>query len=528
MWRRLSHAFLVPLRVILNSASINEPQIRQFSNIPAWKHLIFENRTYYAGDWRPAKSGETFSVVNPATNQHLCIVPATSTSEAESSIDVASRSQKDWASKPVGDRANVMQKWANSLRQNIDALAQLITAENGKSLSDAHAEVLSGATALEWYAEEAKRSFGYVVPSNRGRYRQQLIIHQPVGVVGVITPWNFPLSMVTRKVGAALAAGCSVIIKPAEDTPLSALAITQLGLQEADIPPGVLNVLTATKTPEGAEAIGNVLCSHPSVHLIGFTGSTKVGKMLYQKAASYGKRVLLEMGGNAPFIVFDSADINKAVTGAIACKFRCSGQTCISANRIFVQSKIYEQFSTKFAEAASKLVIGDGSRQGVKLGPVINSIALAKVENLVTEALKDGAKPLLGAQGRLQSPQFANGFFYPTTVLINCQPSMRCMEQEIFGPVASLCRFDTEDEVIKLANDTSYGLAGYLYTTEIPQAWRVSELLQVGMVGINTGLVSTIELPFGGVKDSGMGREGGPHALLEFMNTKTLSWDVSP
>ncbi|KAH9578472.1 Succinate-semialdehyde dehydrogenase, mitochondrial, variant 2 [Schistosoma haematobium] len=296
---------------------------------PFWGQLVPENKAFYSGRWEPSLSGKAFSVVNPATGEHLGLVPACSKNECEISVNVASVSQKEWKSKTPGERSSVIRKWADTIRQNVDSLTDLIVAENGKSSFDARNEVLSGVSALEWYAEEAKRVFGLYIPSLSSHSRRQLIAQQPIGVVGVITPWNFPLSMVTRKVGAALASGCSVIIKPAEDTPLTSLAITYLGIEKAGIPPGVLNVITAAVDDNGAEEIGNVLCTHPIVRLIGFTGSTEVGTMLYAKAANYGKRVLLEMGGNAPFIIFDSANIEKAVTGAVGCKFRCSGQVSI-------------------------------------------------------------------------------------------------------------------------------------------------------------------------------------------------------
>nr|ABS45104.1 aldehyde dehydrogenase NAD(P)+-like protein [Schistosoma japonicum] len=500
--------------------------------ISSWLQLIPENRAFYSGKWEPSLSGKTLSVLNPATGELLGSVPACSRDECEISVNVASISQKEWALKTPDERYSVIRKWADTIRQNIDSLADLIVAENGKSLSDARTEVLSGVSALEWYSEEAKRVFGYHIPSLRSHSRHQLIVHQPIGVVGVITPWNFPLSMITRKVGAALASGCSVIVKPAEDTPLTSLAVAYLGVEKAGIPPGVLNVITAAGDDSGAEQVGNVLCTHPLVRLVGFTGSTKVGTMLYTKAAECGKRVLLEMGGNAPFIIFDSANIDKAVAGATGCKFRCSGQTCISANRIFVHDKVHDVFVSKLTEAVSLLHMGNGVHPDVKLGPVINEKALNKIEKLVNSAVENGAQTLIGGHGRLKGKNsfgfdYSNGYFYPATVLSNCHTKMTCMEEEVFGPVASVCKFKTEEEVIELANKTPYGLAGYIYTENINQAWRTANQLQVGMVGLNTGFVSTIELPFGGVKSSGIGREGGPNALHEFMDTKTITWDTS-
>ncbi|CAH8485956.1 unnamed protein product [Schistosoma rodhaini] len=498
----------------------------------SWGHLVPENKAFYSGRWEPSLSGKTFSVVNPATGEHLGSVPACSKNECEISVNVASVSQKEWRLKTPGERSSVIRKWADTIRQNVDSLTDLIVAENGKSSFDARNEVLAGVSALEWYAEEAKRVFGLYIPSLSSHSRRQLVAQQPIGVVGVITPWNFPLSMVTRKVGAALASGCSAIIKPAEDTPLTSLAVTYLGVEKAGIPPGVLNVITASVDDNGAEEIGNVLCTHPIVRLIGFTGSTKVGTMLYTKAANYGKRVLLEMGGNAPFIVFDSANIEKAVAGALGCKFRCSGQTCISANRIFVHDEIHDVFISKLTEAVCRLHMGNGADPNINLGPVINEKALTKIEKLVNLSVEHGAYALIGGHSRLKGKSsfgfdYSNGYFYPATVLSNCHTKMACMEEEVFGPVASVCRFKTEEEVIELANATPYGLGGYIYTENINQAWRIADELQVGMVGLNTGFVSTIELPFGGVKNSGIGREGGPNALHEFMDIKTITWDTS-
>ncbi|CAH8461349.1 unnamed protein product [Heterobilharzia americana] len=400
----------------------------------SWHQLVPENKALYSGKWESSLSGKSFPVFNPATGERLRSVPACSKEECEVCINTTSVSQKEWASKSPDERSSIIRKWADTIRENVDSLTALITAENGKSSSDARTEVLSGILALEWYAEEARRVFGRYVPSLRSHSKKQLIIHQPVGVVGVITPWNFPLSMITRKAGAALASGCSVIVKPSEDTPLW-------------------------------------------LHWF-----TKVGMMLYAKAANHGKRVLLEMGGNAPFIVFDSANLEKAITGTLGCKFRCSGQTCVSANRIFVHESIYDKFVTKLSEAVSRLHMGDGANSNVNLGPVINMKALNKIEDLVRSAIE---------------------------------------------MVPKLCRFRSEESVIELANETSYGLAGYIYTEDMGQAWRMAEKLQVGMVGLNTGFVSTVELPFGGVKNSGIGREGGPNALHEFMDIKTITWDVS-
>ncbi|KAA3677559.1 succinate-semialdehyde dehydrogenase [Paragonimus westermani] len=420
-----------------------------------------------------AVSGKTFPVLNPANGKLLRTVPSMSSHEVQLAIASAKTNQEAWAKTPANERAGVIRRWADTIRENQEALAQLITAENGKTISDARVEVSASFGALEWYAEEAKRTYGSFVPAIHVTSRRQLIQHQPVGVVGVITPWNFPLAMITRKVGAAIAAGCAVVLKPAEDTPLSALALTQLALTSAQLPAGLLQIITASR--DEAEQVGNTLCTNPDVRLIGFTGSTAVGKMLYTKAAAHGKRVLLELGGNAPFLVFQSANLDRAVAGAVACKFRCSGQ----------------------------------------------------VHNLVESAKTNGANAVVG--GTLpNASKYAEGCFYPATVLADCAPNMVCVDNEIFGPVAPVIRFRSETEAIELANSTPYGLAAYLYTQEIRQAWHVAEQLQFGMIGVNSPRVSSIEMPFGGIKDSGIGREGGQHSLIEFMDVKTISWDLDP
>ncbi|TPP64815.1 NAD-dependent succinate-semialdehyde dehydrogenase [Fasciola gigantica] len=331
--------------------------------------------------------------------------------------------------------------------------------------------------------------------------------------------------MITRKAGAALAAGCAVVLKPAEDTPLSALAITHLAVSNAKLPAGLLNTITASRDPEGAQAIGEVLCKDPLVRLIGFTGSTSVGKRLYSQASVYGKRVLLELGGNAPFVVFSSANLDRAVKGMIASKFRCSGQTCVSANRILVEDCIYDEFVERAVAAVQQLKVGDGSEQNTRIGPLINEAAVNKVNTLVELAKEAGAKALVGGSLPTGEP-FNRGYFYPPTVLADCSASMNCVRNEIFGPVAPICRFKTETEAIEMANDTAYGLAAYVYTNDIRQAWHFSEQVAFGMVGLNSPRVSSSEMPFGGIKDSGIGREGGPDALYEFMDLKTINWDL--
>ncbi|THD21990.1 Aldehyde dehydrogenase NAD(P)+ protein [Fasciola hepatica] len=515
-------------------------------NTVSWTHLIPKNKAYVAGEWITASSGKTFPVLNPANRTELCHVPAMSSDEVHMAIQSAKVAQSSWSRRPAESRAAIIRDWARAIEENRDALAQLITAENGKTLSDSYAEVSSGVASLYWYAEEAKRIYGKVVPSLDVSNRRQLIHYRPVGVVGIVTPWNFPLSMITRKAGAALAAGCAVILKPAEDTPLSALAITHLAVSNAKLPAGLLNTITASRDPEGAQAIGEVLCKDPLVRLIGFTGSTSVGKRLYSQASVHGKRVLLELGGNAPFVVFSSANLDRAVKGMIASKFRCSGQvivlpisfgycpccflpsktqTCVSANRILVEDCIYDEFVERTVAAVQQLKMGDGSEQNTRIGPLINEAAVNKVNMLVESAKEAGAKALVGGSLPTGEP-FNRGCFYPPTVLADCSASMNCVRNEIFGPVAPICRFKTETEAIEMANGTAYGLAAYVYTNDIRQAWHFSEQVAFGMVGLNSPRVSSSEMPFGGIKDSGIGREGGPDALYEFMDLKTINWDL--
>ena len=473
-------------------------------------NLLHDN-AFINGKWVRAKSGEEFNVKNPATGEVISTVPDMDGQDANEAISAAHAAFESWKSTSTRKRSKILRNWYDLIRANADDLAQLITAEMGKPNAEAKGEVLYGASFVEWFAEEAKRGYGDVIPAPRTDQRM-FAIKQPVGVVAAITPWNFPVAMITRKVAPALAAGCTVVIKPAEDTPLSALALAELGV-EAGIPEGVFNVVTTNKAPE----VGKILTSDSRVRKISFTGSTEVGKILMSQSASTVKKVSLELGGNAPFIVFDDADIDAAVAGAINAKYRNTGQTCICANRIYVQDEVYDEFAKKFAAEMKKLKMGNGFEEGVRLGPLINKKALEKVDGLVKDALEKGAHVMTGGK-----PSELGGTFYEPTVLTDVTMDMACANTEIFGPVAPLYRFHSEEEAVEKANDTPYGLAAYFYARDNARIWRVAEGLEYGMVGINEGAISNELGPFGGVKESGIGREGSKYGMDEFMEIKYL------
>jgi succinate-semialdehyde dehydrogenase/glutarate-semialdehyde dehydrogenase len=447
-------------------------------------------------------------VVNPATGAVVGHVPDLGAEEASTAIDAAHRAFPDWSGLLAADRAKILRKWFELQRDHAGDLAHIITAEQGKPLAEARAEVEYGASFAEHYAEEAKRVLGEIIPTPKQGGRV-LVMKQPVGVVGAITPWNFPLAMITRKISPALAAGCTVIVKPAPETPLTALALAELACR-AGLPAGVLNVLTGN-----AEAIGGELTSNPKVRMITFTGSTEVGKLLMRQSADTVKKLSLELGGNAPFIVFDDADFDAAVAGAIASKFRNSGQTCISANRILVQSGVYERFAEKLADAVSQLKVGVGTETEVTQGPLISQEGLNKVDAHVRDAVSHGAKLLVGGERH----ELGRTFYMPT-ILTEVTPNMRIAQEETFGPVAALFRFHDEREAVTLANDTPFGLAAYFFTRSLSRAWRVAEALEYGMIGINEGMISSVSAPFGGVKESGLGREGSHHGIEEFLELK--------
>ncbi|MCZ8236284.1 MAG: NAD-dependent succinate-semialdehyde dehydrogenase [Inhella sp.] len=464
------------------------------------------------GEWVSGPS--RFAVHNPATGTHLADVTSGDADQARLMVEAAERALPSWRSRSARERGLLLSRWAQLLRQNADDLAQLMTAEQGKPLAEARGEVSYAASFLEWYAEEGKRVYGETIPSSDGNKRQW-VWRQPVGVCAAITPWNFPLAMITRKVAPALAAGCTVMVKPAEQTPLTALACAELALR-AGLPAGVLAVLPANA--DDSIAVGQVWCAHPGVRHLSFTGSTEVGRILMAQCAPTLKRLSMELGGHAPFIVFDDADLDSAVEGAVQAKYRNSGQTCISANRLLVQAGIHDAFVERLAERVAALHLGPGTQAGVQVGPVIDASALAKVKAHVDDALALGATARVGGQVR---GDLGPTFFEPT-LLVGVTPKMRCAVEETFGPVAPVLRFDTEAQALALANASEYGLAAYFYSRDIGRVIRLAEALEYGMVGVNTGLISSAELPFGGVKQSGFGREGGHHGLEEYLDTKLV------
>ncbi len=459
------------------------------------------------GQWRGEPSTP---VVNPASGETIARVPNLGAAETRSAIDAAYRAFPAWSGLLAKERAAILRRWYELQLAHAEEIAQIMTAEQGKPLAESRGEVSYGASFVEFYAEEAKRIYGETIPTHRKGGR--IIVHRhPVGVAGAITPWNFPFAMITRKVAPALAVGCTVVAKPAPDTPLTALALGELALR-AGFPAGVLNIVTGD-----AEAIGKELTSNPLVRAITFTGSTRVGKLLMQQSAATVKKVSLELGGNAPFIVFDDADLDMAVEGAIASKFRNMGQTCVCANRILVQDGVYEAFAGKLADRVSKMKVGPGAEEGVAQGPLINQAGLAKVEAHVADALSKGAKAIIGGKRHA----LGRTFFEPT-VLIDVNADMRLAAEETFGPVAPLFRFRREDEAIQFANATPYGLAAYFYSRDIARVFRVTEKLEFGIVGVNDGIISTEVAPFGGVKESGLGREGSRHGVEEFLEMKYM------
>jgi succinate-semialdehyde dehydrogenase/glutarate-semialdehyde dehydrogenase len=449
-------------------------------------------------------------VIDPASGDTIARVPNLGAAETRGAIDAASRAFPAWSGLLAKERSAILRRWYELQLAHAEEIAQIMTAEQGKPLAESRGEVSYGASFVEFFAEEAKRIYGETIPTHRKGGR--IIVHkQPVGVAGAITPWNFPFAMITRKVAPALAVGCTVVAKPAPDTPLTALALGELALR-AGFPPGVLNIVTGN-----AEAIGKELTSNPLVRAITFTGSTRVGKLLMQQSAATVKKVSLELGGNAPFIVFDDADLDMAIEGAIASKFRNMGQTCVCANRILVQDGVYEAFAGKLADHVSKMKVGPGAEEGVAQGPLINEAGLAKVEAHVADAISKGARAIIGGKRHA----LGRTFFEPT-VLIDVNADMRLATEETFGPVAPLFRFRHEDEAIRFANATPYGLAAYFYSRDVARVFRVTEKLEFGIVGVNDGIISTEVAPFGGVKESGLGREGSRHGVEEFLEMKYM------
>ena len=471
---------------------------------------LFRQACYIDGAWVEARPNAAIEVDNPATGEVIGIVPKLGASETRAAIEAAGRALPGWRGVTAKERAAVIRRWFDLMLANREDLARLMTTEQGKPLVESRGEVIYAASFLEWFGEEAKRVYGDTIPGHQ-RDKRIVVIKQPIGVVACITPWNFPLAMITRKAGPAIAAGCTVVLKPASQTPFSALALAELG-ERAGLPKGVLNVITGS-----AQEIGGELTSNPEVRKLSFTGSTSTGKLLMQQCASTVKKISLELGGNAPFIVFDDADLDAAVEGAIASKYRNTGQTCVCANRIFVQDSVYDVFAAKLADAVQKLKPAAGLDETATQGPLIDDRAVEKVEEHVADALSKGARVIKG--GRRHT---LGGRFYEPTVLADVNSSMLVAQEETFGPVAPLFRFHTEAEVIGLANDTPFGLASYFYGRDIGRVWRVAEALESGIVGINTGIISTEVAPFGGVKESGIGREGSKYGIEEFLEVKYL------
>jgi succinate-semialdehyde dehydrogenase/glutarate-semialdehyde dehydrogenase len=468
-----------------------------------WKH-----EGYVAGTWVPAVSGQTTEIRNPANGESLGAVPDMGAAETRRAIDAAHDALPAWSKKTAGERARILRAWFDLMMANQDDLAIIMTAEQGKPLAESKGEIAYAAAFIEWFAEEGKRVYGDIIPGHQADKRL-MVLRSPVGVVTAITPWNFPAAMITRKAAPALAAGCPIVIKPAPQTPFSALAMAELA-HRAGIPAGVFNVVTGDAVAIGGEFTGNA-----KVRKLTFTGSTPVGKLLMSQCAGTVKKVALELGGNAPFLVLDDADLDAAVAGAIASKYRNTGQTCVCANRFIVQDKVYDAFAQKLVDAVRKLRVGDGLKGETDQGPLIDEKALAKVEKHVADAQAKGAKIATGGKRHALA-----GTFYEPTVLTNASTDMILAREETFGPVSPLFRVKTDEEAIRLANDTEFGLAAYLYTKDLARSWRVTEALEYGIVGLNTGIISTEVAPFGGVKESGIGREGSKYGILEFTELK--------
>ncbi|MDR3669321.1 MAG: NADP-dependent succinate-semialdehyde dehydrogenase [Holophaga sp.] len=471
---------------------------------------LFRQACYVDGSWVQADSGQTIPVVDPASGESIGTVPRMGAAETRRAILAAEAALPAWRARTAMERSAILRRWFELIMANQEDLAVLMTVEQGKPLAESRGEIAYSASFLEWFAEEGKRVYGDTIPSFAGD-RRIVVLKQPIGVVAAITPWNFPSAMITRKAGPALAAGCTMVLKPASATPYSALALAELG-ERAGIPAGVFNVVTGSAGP-----IGQELCANPVVRKLTFTGSTEIGKQLLEQCAATVKKVSLELGGNAPFIVFEDADLDAAVAGAIASKFRNTGQTCVCTNRFLVQDRVYDAFAQRLVAAVERLQVGDGLTSGAEQGPLIDMAAVLKVEEHIADAVAKGGRILLGGQRHA-----LGGTYFQPTILAEVTPQMAVTREETFGPVAPLFRFHTEDEAIRMANDTPYGLASYLYTRDLARSWRVSEALEYGIVGINAGLVSSTVAPFGGVKESGLGREGSKYGIEEFLEVKYL------
>lgn len=476
---------------------------------------LFTEKAYVAGEWVMPADGKTFAVTNPARGDVIANVADMSREDARRAIEVADKARHEWAARTGKERAAVMRKWYDLMVANADDLAAILTAEMGKPLAEAKGEVLYGASFIEWFGEEAKRVYGETIPGHQ-RDKRITVLKQPIGVATSITPWNFPNAMIARKVGPALAVGCGMVSRPAAETPLSALAMAVLA-ERAGVPAGVFSVVTSSRSSD----IGKEFCENPRVRKLTFTGSTEVGRILLRQAADQVLKCSMELGGNAPFIVFDDADLDKAVEGAMISKFRNNGQTCVCANRIYVQAGVYDAFAEKLAVAVRKLNVGDGLKDGITTGPLINMDAVEKVQEHIADVVSGGGKVLTGGKNHA-----LGGTFFEPTVLTGVTNDMKVATEETFGPVAPLFKFETEEEVIHLANNTIFGLASYFYARDISRITRVQEALEYGMVGVNTGLISTEVAPFGGVKQSGLGREGSHHGIEDYMEMKYVCLSI--
>jgi succinate-semialdehyde dehydrogenase / glutarate-semialdehyde dehydrogenase len=475
---------------------------------------LFRQQCYINGQWADADSGKSIDVTNPATGEVLGTIPNMGTAETRRAIEAANAAWPAWRKKTAKERANILRKLFNLMMENQEDLAILMTAEQGKPLAEAKGEVAYAASFIEWFAEEGKRTYGDVIPAHQPDKRI-VVTKEPVGVVAAITPWNFPSAMITRKAGPAMAAGCPIVLKPATQTPFSALALAELA-HRAGVPAGIFNVVTGSATQIGGEMTGN-----PLVRKLTFTGSTEIGKILLEQCAKSVKKTSMELGGNAPFIVFDDADLDAAVEGAIMSKYRNTGQTCVCANRILVQDSVYDAFAAKLTAAVAKLKVGDGLKGETQQGPLIDMKAVEKVEQHIADAVKKGAKVVAGGKRH----GLGHSFFEPT-ILLNVTPEMAVAREETFGPVAPLFRFKTEEEAVKLANDTEFGLAAYFYARDLGRVWRVAEQIESGIIGINTGIISTEVAPFGGMKESGIGREGSKYGIEDYLEIKYLCMSI--
>jgi succinate-semialdehyde dehydrogenase/glutarate-semialdehyde dehydrogenase len=490
---------------------MNAPAQAGLPALPLKDPKLFREQCYIDGQWVSADAKKTLAVINPASGQTLGTVPDMGAAETRRAIEAAAAAFPAWAAKTAKDRGVVLRRWFDLLMANQDDLAIVMTAEQGKPLAESKGEIAYAASFIDWFAEEGKRLYGDVIPTHQPDKRL-LVLRQPIGVVAAVTPWNFPAAMIARKAGPALAAGCTFVCKPASQTPYSALAMAELG-RRAGIPAGVLNVITGT----ASAAIGGEMTSNPIVRKITFTGSTGVGKKLMEQSAGTLKKLSLELGGNAPFIVFEDADLDAAVAGAITSKYRNTGQTCVCANRFLVQNSVYEAFTSKLVDAVSQLRVGDGLKGVTEQGPLIDAKALAKVEEHIADAVAKGAQIAHGGKRHA-----LGGTFFQPTIVTDVTNAMLMAREETFGPVAPLFRFDTEAQAIKMANDTEFGLASYFYTRDLARSWRVAEALEYGIVGLNTGLISTEVAPFGGIKESGFGREGSKYGILDYTELKYL------